>query len=91
MNEHLARVIANIILEKWDGSIDTLSSEEIYQELVARGEQVPENAMREILDTFIKAGIIEASKHVDREAIIQDGAIVITGGNISQLKDLEFD
>ena len=91
MNIELAKAIRDILLEKWNGTIDPLSSEEILQELTVKNVEVREGEMREVLDKFIKAGIIEASKFVDRDAIKEHGAMVVMEVNISLLKELDFD
>jgi hypothetical protein len=91
MNIELAKSIKDIIIEKWTGIIDSLSSEQIQRELTAKGIEIREGEMGEILDTFIKAGVIEASKFVDRDAIKEHGAMAIMRVNIPLLRELEFD
>ena len=81
MNKDLAKSVAGVIRDKWDPATDGLSSEDIYRELIARGAQVPEGDMKEIFDTFIKAGIVGGPRPIDRDAFIQHGSIVITSVN----------
>jgi len=91
MNQELAKSVADVIRDKWDPNTGTLSSEEIYQELIARGVQVPEGDMKEIFDTFIKAGIVGGPRPIDRDAFTQHGSIVITSVNDALLGQLDFD
>lgn len=91
MNKELAKSVADLIREEWDPNVGTLSSEAIYQELMVRGVQVPEGDMKEIFDTFIKAGIVGGPRPIDRDAFTQHGSIEITSVNNALLGQLDFD
>lgn len=80
MNKELAKSVADVIRDKWHSATGGFSSEDIYQELIARGVQVPEGDMKEIFDTFINAGIVGGPRPINRDAFTQHGSIVINLG-----------
>src|ERR1044072_7753470 len=88
MNEELARRIAESAIDKWDSSRTTsLDSEEIYKELIAKGIEVPENQMNEVLQSFKESAIIRGPGYLNSTAIKQHGAITITLINIPLLRE----
>jgi hypothetical protein len=91
MNEHLAKLIAEIIREKWDDINETIYSEGIHEELIARGEEVPEGAMSEIFDIFTRARLIDGKRFVDRAGNQEHGAMRIESVDLALLSEVEFD
>jgi hypothetical protein len=55
-----------------------ISSERIYDDLIAHGYTIPEGAMSRILQTFLIGGDIGAVRSMDREAITKHGGMQIT-------------
>ena len=95
MNTKLAEAIAKVLRAKWssvpEGSRRELDSEEIYNDLIARGVQVPEGDMSEVLDQFKKAGIIGGPGYMNSDAHKQHGGMVITSVDRQLLDYLDFD
>jgi len=91
MNTDLALAMRNVILEKWDSEKGLLPSEQIYQELIARGVSIPKDDMHEIFVGFEKAGIISGVRHKHPTAHGQHGAMIIGSVNMTLLKEMEFD
>jgi hypothetical protein len=91
INEELAKLVADVIHNRWNPMLGSFSSEEIYKELITRGIQVPEGDMKVVFDTFIKAGVISGTRPINRDAFIQHGSIVITSVDLDLLNQLDFD
>jgi hypothetical protein len=91
MNTELTKAMAEAIIERWDEDKGILTSEEIYQEFMARGVQVPEGDMHEIFVMFEKAGIISGTRNKHPTAHGQHGAMIIGTVDTALLKEIEFD
>jgi len=71
MNTHLENLILEIIKRNTDE--DGITSKVIYDELVSKGEQIPDGAMRRAIDSLIRQRLISGVRQVDRESIETDG------------------
>jgi hypothetical protein len=91
VNIQLAKAMAKVIRDKWNPKTHQLDSKEVYEELIARGVEVPEGDMSEILEDFKKAEVIRGSGYMNSAGVKQHGAIVITSVRLELLDQLDFD
>jgi hypothetical protein len=91
MNNKLATAMKEVIRDKWNPKTHNLNSKEVYEELIARGVEVPPGDMNEIIGEFKKAGIITGPGYMDSTGVQQHGATVIARVNLDLLEQVEFD
>jgi hypothetical protein len=77
MNFELERKIRNIIKNNYGFGNQSIASEEIYDKLVAAGEEVPELAMYEIFRKLKKEGLVRGPGYMNRDAAHKHGAFSI--------------
>lgn len=77
MNFELERKIRNIIKNDYGFGQQNIGSEEIYNKLVAAGEDIPEMAMYNIFVKLKKDGLIKGPHYHNREASHKHGAHAI--------------
>lgn len=77
MNTELERKIRNIIKNDYGFGNQNIGSEEIYDKLIAAGEEVPELAMAEVFDKLKKEGLIRGPAYMNRDAAHKHGAYSI--------------
>jgi repressor of nif and glnA expression len=59
---------------KASSDADGISSQDVYDQLIARGMQIPEGAMRQTLDSLRQRGLISGEPVVDRDDVKTNGA-----------------
>jgi len=91
MNTELAKAMVDAIRNQWKLKGRYLDSQDVYEELIAKGVEVPEGDMNVILDNFKKAGVINGPGYINSTAVRQHGAMRITSINLQLLDQLDFD
>ncbi len=78
MDTRLANLVLQVIRENWSND-KQLRSEVIHQQLLARGEQVPEGALHEIFQALEHKRLIRTSGSLNNAGIQAHGSVTMTG------------
>jgi hypothetical protein len=77
-NSNLETQIRTIIYDDYGVGHQNIDSSEIYDKLIQRGIDIPENAMGEVFDSLKRRGLIRGIGKMNREEALRHGAYSIT-------------